>query len=58
MSGEVRMEKVEEILPKATYGREQSVMLQLKLEGDYYSLVSSGWQTLDDMVIDYTGDYL
>lgn len=52
------MEKVEEILPKATYGREQSVMLQLKLEGDYYSLVSSGWQTLDDMVIDYTGDYL
>ena len=52
------MEKVEEVLPKATYGREQSVMLQLKLEGDYYSLVSSGWQTLDDMVIDYTGDYL
>ena len=31
---------------------------QLKLEGDYYSLVSSGWQTLDDMVIDYTGDSL
>ena len=52
------MEKVEEILPKATYGREQSVMLQLKLDGNYYSLVSSGWQTLDDMVIDYTGDYL
>lgn len=52
------MEKVEEILPQATYGQEQSVMLQLKLEGDYYSLVSSGWQTLDDMVIDYAGDYL
>ena len=52
------MDQVEEVLPQATYGQEQSVMLQLKLEGDYYSLVSSGWQTLDDMVIDYAGDYM
>ena len=52
------MDQVEEVLPQATYGQEQSVMLQLKLEEDYYSLVSSGWQTLDDMVIDYAGDYM
>ena len=52
------MDQVEEVLPQAIYGQEQSVMLQLKLEGDYYSLVSSGWQTLDDMVIDYAGDYM
>lgn len=52
------MDQVEEVLPQATYGQEQSVMLQLKLDGDYYSLVSSGWKTLDDMVIDYAGDYM
>ena len=52
------IEKVEQVLPQATYGQDQSVMLQLKLDGDYYSLVSSGWTTLDDMVIDYTGDYM
>lgn len=52
------MGKVEEVLPQLTYGQDQPVMLQLKLEGDSYSLVSSGWQTLDDMVIDYTGDYM
>ena len=52
------MDEVEQVLPQATYGQEQTVMLQLKLEGEYYSLVSSGWQTLDDMMIDYTGTYL
>ena len=52
------IEKVEQVLPQATYGQDQSVMLQLKLDGDYYSLVSSGWTTLDDMVLDYTGDYM
>ena len=52
------IEKVEQVLPQATYGQDQSVILQLKLAGDYYSLVSSGWTTLDDLVIDYTGDYM
>ena len=52
------LDKVEEVLPQLTYGQDQPVMLQMKLDGDYYSLVSSGWQTLDDMVIDYAGDYL
>ena len=52
------LEQVEQVLPQLTYGQEQSVMLQLKLEGDHYSLVSTGWHTLDDLVIDYTGDYL
>lgn len=52
------MDKVEEVLPQVTYGQDQSVMLQLKQDGDYYTLVSNGWTTLDDMVIDYTGDYM
>lgn len=52
------LEKVEEVIPQLTHGQEQSVMLQLKLEDGSYSLVSSGWQTLDDMMIDYNGDYM
>ena len=52
------MDQVEQILPQLTYGQEQSVMLQLKLEDGSYSLVSSGWKTLDDMMIDYAGNYL
>lgn len=52
------MDQVEQVLPQLTYGQEQSVMLQLKLEDGSYSLVSSGWKTLDDMMIDYAGNYL
>lgn len=52
------LEQVQTVLPQLTYGEEQSVILQLTLEGDYYSLEPSGWQTVDDMMIDYTGDYL
>lgn len=52
------MDQVEAVLSQVTYGQDQSVMLQLKLDGEYYSLVSTGWQTLDDMVIDYTGEYM
>lgn len=52
------MDEVEAVLPQLTYGQDQPVMLQLKQEGDFYSLVSTGWQTLDDMVIDYAGDYM
>lgn len=52
------MDQLEAVLPQLTYGQDQSVMLQLKPDGEHYSLVSTGWQTLDDMVIDYTGDYM
>ncbi len=52
------MDQVEAVLSQVTYGQDQSVMLQLKLDGEYYSLVSTGWTTLDDMVIDYTGEYM
>ena len=52
------MDQVEAVLPQLTYGRGQPVMLHLKLENGMYSLVSSGVQTLDGMMIDYTGDYL
>lgn len=52
------MDKVEAVLPQLTYGQDQPVMLQLKRDGDSYALVSNGWTTLDDMVIDYAGDYM
>lgn len=52
------MDQVEAVLSQATYGQDQTVMLQLKQDDGYYSLVSTGWTTLDDIVIDYTGTYL
>lgn len=53
------LEELEALLPDLTYGEDQSVMLQLKLDDDgYYSLVSTGYQKLDEIMIDYYGDYL
>ena len=52
------MEQVEALLPQLSYGEEQNVMLQMKLEDDYYTLVDASWYTLDDMIIDYAGSYL
>ena len=52
------LDEVEALLPQATKGTAQPVMLQLKSGEDGYSLVSSGWQTLDDMILDYGGNYL
>ena len=52
------MEQVEALLPQLSYGEEQNVMLQMKLEDDYYTLVDTSWYTLDDMIIDYAGSYL
>ena len=52
------MELVESVLPQLSYGQDQNVMLQMELEDDAYTLVASGWTTLDNMVIDYAGDYL
>lgn len=51
--------ELEALLPELTYGEDQSVMLQLKLDDDgYYSPVNTGYQKLDEIMIDYYGDYL
>ena len=52
------MDLTESLLPQLSHGEEQNVMLQLELEDDVYTLVANSWTNLDDMVIDYNGNYL
>lgn len=53
------LDELEALLPDLTYGEDQSVMLQLKQdEQGYYSLVSTGYQKLDEIMIDYYGEYM
>ena len=52
------MDLVESLLPQLSYGEDQNVMLQMKLEDNSYTLEASGWTRLADMIIDYTGAYL
>lgn len=56
--GMAMLEAVEALIPELTYGKDQIVMMQLKLEDNVYSLVETGWQTLDGMMIDYNGYYV
>lgn len=55
--GMAMLEAVEELIPELTYGKDQIVMMQLKLEDDIYSLVDTGMLALDQMMIDYNGYY-
>lgn len=53
------LEKVKALLPELSYGEDQNVMLHLELgEDDYYTLAESGWQKLDEIMIDYAGAYV
>lgn len=45
------------LIPSIGYEKQQSVIIQLKLEDNTYNLVSTDWQKLDDMIIDYGGNY-
>jgi len=51
------LEKLEALIPELTYGTDQTVMMQLKEEDNVYTLVETGWQKLDEMMIDYNGAY-
>ena len=51
------LDGIQALVPEMGYGPEQSVVLQLQLEGDTYTLVDTDWQHLDGMIIDYTGQY-
>ena len=51
------LDGIRALLPEMGYGPEQSVVLQLQLEDDTYTLVETDWQHLDSMIIDYSGQY-
>ena len=51
------LEGIRALLPEMGYGPSQSVVLQLQLEDDTYTLVETDWQHLDSMIIDYSGQY-
>lgn len=51
------LDGIHALLPELAYGQKQTVMLQLELEDNVYTLVDTDWQHLDGMIIDYTGQY-
>lgn len=56
--GMLALDKLEELLPRLTYGEDQIIMLQLKPDDEgYYTLVETGIQKVDEVMIDYGGYY-
>ena len=54
----VLLEELEGLMGQLTYGTDQTVLLQMKQDEEgYYTLVETGMQQLDEMIIDYTGAY-
>mgnify|MGYP000939562744 CR=1 FL=1 len=54
----VLLEELEGLMGQLTYGTDQTVLLQMKQDEEgYYTLVESGMQQLDRIIIDYTGAY-
>ena len=52
------LDELERLIPEITYGEDQVIMLQMKEDEDgYYSLVESGIQKVDEVMIDYYGSY-
>ncbi|MGO5021683.1 hypothetical protein ACTQ4E_01155 [Lawsonibacter sp. LCP25S3_G6] len=52
------LDKLEGLIGQITYGTDQTILLQMKEDEEgYYSLVESGMQKLDEVMIDYTGAY-
>ncbi len=57
--GMLLLDEVEKLIPQITYGTDQSVMLQMKKDEDgYFALVETGVQKLDEIMIDYYGEYM
>ena len=57
--GMAMLEYLEGMMDSLTYGKDQVIMLQMKQDEEgYYSLVDSGVQTLDEVMIDYSGAYM
>lgn len=53
------LDEVEKAIPQLTYGTDQVILLQMKKDSDgYYALVDSGWDKLDEVIVDYDGYYM
>lgn len=54
----VLLDELEGLMDQLSYGTDQTILLQMKEDEEgYYSLVESGMQKLDEVMIDYTGAY-
>lgn len=54
----VLLDELEGLIGQLTYGTDQTVLLQMKQDEEgYYTLVETGMQQLDEMILDYTGAY-
>lgn len=52
------LDELEGLMGQLTYGTDQTVLLQMKQDEEgYYTLVETGMQQLDEMLLDYTGAY-
>ena len=51
------IEGIQGLMPNLGYEPAQSVVIQLKLEDNVYTMVGTDWQNLDGMIIDYSGQY-
>ena len=52
------LDELESLIGQLTYGTDQTVLLQMKQDEEgYYTLVETGMQQLDEMILDYTGAY-
>lgn len=52
------LDELEGLIGQLTYGTDQTVLLQMKQDEEgYYTLVETGMQQLDEMLLDYTGAY-
>ena len=56
--GMLALDLVEDLIGQITYGEDQIIMLQLKPDDEgYYTLVDTGIQKVDEVIIDYNGSY-
>lgn len=52
------LDELEGLMDQLSYGEDQVILLQMKEDEDgYYTLVDTGMQKLDEVMIDYTGAY-
>lgn len=57
--GMLALDKLEQLLPRLTYGEDQVVTLRLEPDEEgRYTLVETGIQKVDEVMIDYGGSYV
>ena len=51
------LDRIEAQLPQLVYGKDLTVSLQLENKGSYYSLEKTGLQAVDQVMLDYSGQF-